>query len=360
MKLCIIGNGLVSLTLANVLIKKNLCVDIVSNRNNQKYDKSRTLGISKSNIDYFNNEIFNINKISWFINNIKIYSENLAKNEILDFDNNGEQIFSIIKNYKLYEILNKNLKKSKYIKFKYGINYKKINFKNYKLVINCDPNHFVCRKFFSKKLKKNYNSIAYTTTIKHKKINRNKTAVQTFTNKGPIAFLPISNKETSVVYSYRINNDGNKIRIKDLIKKYNPYYSIIKIEDCSKFELKSSNLRNYYVNNILAFGDILHTIHPLAGQGFNMSLRDIQNLSKIIDEKISVGLDLDSSICSEFQNRTKDKNFIFSTGIDWIYELFNFESNTNLGFISRSIKEVGKNKLINSFFKKLANTGLRI
>ena len=57
MKLCIIGNGLVSLTLANVLIKKNLYVDIVSNRNTQKYDKSRTLGISKSNIDYFNNEI---------------------------------------------------------------------------------------------------------------------------------------------------------------------------------------------------------------------------------------------------------------------------------------------------------------
>ena len=97
MKLCIIGNGLVSLTLANVLVKKNLYVDIVSNRNTQKYDKSRTLGISKANIDYFNNEIFNINKISWFINNIKIYSENLAKNEILDFDNNGEQIFQLLK-----------------------------------------------------------------------------------------------------------------------------------------------------------------------------------------------------------------------------------------------------------------------
>ena len=53
MKVCIIGDGLVSLALANVLIRKNLPVDIVFDGNLKKYDKSRTIGISKSNIDYF-------------------------------------------------------------------------------------------------------------------------------------------------------------------------------------------------------------------------------------------------------------------------------------------------------------------
>ena len=65
----------------------------------------------------------------------------------------------------------------------------------------------------------------------------------------------------------------------------------------SCFELKSSNLRNYYNDNILAFGDLLHKLHPLAGQGFNMSLRDIQLLSDLIDKKINLGLDIDSAIC---------------------------------------------------------------
>ena len=51
MKVCIIGDGLVSLALANVLIRKNLPVDIVFDGNLKKYDKSRTIGISKSNID---------------------------------------------------------------------------------------------------------------------------------------------------------------------------------------------------------------------------------------------------------------------------------------------------------------------
>ena len=37
--------------------------------------------------------------------------------------------------------------------------------------------------------------------------------------------------------------------------------------------------------NILAFGDLLHKIHPLAGQGFNMTIRDMTNLIKIIKIK---------------------------------------------------------------------------
>ena len=79
MKVCIIGDGLVSLALANVLIKKNLSVDILSTSKNKKYNQTRTLGISKSNVDYFNKNIANIEKILWEIKKIKIYNENLKK-----------------------------------------------------------------------------------------------------------------------------------------------------------------------------------------------------------------------------------------------------------------------------------------
>ena len=51
------------------------------------------------------------------------------------------------------------------------------------------------------------------------------------------------------------------------------------------FELKSSNLRSYYHKNILAFGDLLHRLHPLAGQGFNMTIRDINILCELIKLK---------------------------------------------------------------------------
>ena len=188
----------------------------------------------------------------------------------------------------------------------------------------------------------------------------NNTAFQNFTKKGPIAFLPISKNETSVVYSLKNTKDNNKIDIKYLIKKFNPNYSIIKIRDCVRFKLKSSSPRKYYKDNVLAFGDLLHKVHPLAGQGFNMSLRDIKLLSKLIDDRINIGLDLDNSLCHEFQKKSQDKNYIFSSTIDFIYELFNFQNEFNLKLISKTINIVGKNKYINSFFQKIADNGLRI
>src|SRR6056300_801214 len=101
MKVCLIGDGLVSLTLANILIQKDVFVDIYAPKKNNFKDQSRTLGISKSNIDYFNNQIMSINKILWQIKKIKIFTDKDNKKELLEFDNKDNQIFSIIRNHKL-------------------------------------------------------------------------------------------------------------------------------------------------------------------------------------------------------------------------------------------------------------------
>lgn len=356
MKVCIIGDGLVSLTLANVLIQKDIFVDILRAKKRNNYDQSRTLGISKSNINYFNNEIINIKKIFWEIKRIKIYSEKGTKKEIIKFDNRNKQVFSIIRNYQLQKLLIKKLKSSKFTKFKSNPN---IDKGKYKLIINCDKTHSYTKKFFSKTIEKKYNSYAYTTTIIHTKLENN-TAFQNFTNNGPIAFLPISDIETSIVYSLRSFTKKSNSEMNNLIKKYNPIYFIKKINNWNSFELKSSNLRNYYKGNILAFGDLLHRIHPLAGQGFNMSLRDIKLLSALIDEKMALGLDLDYSICQEFEKKSKDKNYIFSTGIDWIYELFNLERRLNSKLLNNSINLIGNNKIVNTILKKFADNGIRI
>ena len=355
MKVCIIGGGLASLTLANVIIKKDISVDIFSDKKKNPYDRSRTLGISKSNIDYFNNEIKNIQNISWEIKKIKIYTEKNKNVELLKFDNKNNQIFSIIHNYKLQKVLLESLKKSRFIKFKNNFD---INRRKYNLVINCDPTHPYVKRYFSKKIEKNYNSFAYTTTISHKKI-KNNTAFQNFTRNGPIAYLPISDSETSIVYSLKSNKKKSILEMKDLAKKYNPIYSIKEFNDWNYFKLKSSSLRNYFKDNILAFGDLLHKLHPLAGQGFNMSLRDIKLLSDLIDKKINLGLDIDNSLCEEFQKKSKSKNFIFSSGIDLIYELFSLESKLNLSLINNTINFIGNNKIINKFLKSVADTGIK-
>ena len=119
----------------------------------------------------------------------------------------------------------------------------------------------------------------------------------------------------------------------------------------------SLNLRSYYYKNILAFGDLLHKIHPLAGQGFNMTIRDLQILLEIIKNRLDVGLPIDSSVNYEFQKQMRQKNLIFSQSIDLIHEIFNIERKLKTDLLSKSIKTIGNYPYINKIFTKIADKG---
>ncbi len=356
MRVCILGSNLTALTLAKALVNQNISVDIISSIKKYKIDKSRTIGISKSNYDYFNKYIINIEKISWKLKKIEIYTDNLKNEKLLNFENNNDQLFSIIKNFQLYGILNKSLLANKYCK-KINTAKNKIKFDEYNIIINTDHSNDYTKKFFSKKIIKTYNSLAYTTIIKHEE-TLNNIAVQIFTKNGPLAFLPISKNRTSIVYSIYKFRENNNLNVTKLINQYNFKYQINKIDKINSFDLKSYVLRTYHHGNILAFGDLLHRIHPLAGQGFNMTIRDINILINIIKSKINLGLPIDSSVNNEFEKKIRHKNYIFSNGIDLIHEFFNFERKLNNNILSKSVKLLGKNSSINRMFTHIANRGI--
>ena len=117
-------------------------------------------------------------------------------------------------------------------------------------------------------------------------------------------------------------------------------------------------MRNYYYKNILAFGDLIHKIHPLAGQGFNMTIRDIKIFSEIIQEKIDLGIQLDNFILKEFEKKTKNRNFIFSSGIDFIYEFFYFDKQIDSKNLNMILKFFGTNKKLMNLIIKFADRGL--
>ena len=363
MNICIIGGGLTGLSLAKNLINKKINVHIYYQNKIKNFSSSRTIGISKNNLEFFKKEIHKFPmKLFWAIKKIEIYSEKLEKENLLKFENNKEELFYMVKNDELYKSLMNVTSKNKY--FKKKIIKKKSFFedmikeKKYDLIINCDPNNFLSNKFFTKKISKNYDNFAYTTILKHKSI-KNNVATQVFTKNGPIAFLPITNNETSIVCSLDSKNKKYKdSEILDLISKNNPKYQIQKMLKVSRFKLSLSNLRNYHHENILAFGDLLHKIHPLAGQGFNMTIRDIKVLSKIIQKNIDLGMQLDSTILSDFEKQTKNINFLFSNSIDFIYEIFNFDRERKNKSFNKILKIIGANKSLTNFFIRSADSGL--
>ena len=215
MNICLIGDSLTSLALAKNLINKNINVDVYCRKSQKSIFQSRTIGISKNNFDFFNKEIIKFRKnMFWKIKGIEIYSEKLKDEKILNFENNGEELFLIVKNNEIYQLLDRDLKKNKLFKkilIKKNNFYKKIlNEQKYELIINCDGNNQISKNFFYNKINKNYNSYAYTTIINHQYI-KNEKAIQIFTRKGPVAFLPISNFKTSIVFSAVNKNLPNSV-----------------------------------------------------------------------------------------------------------------------------------------------------
>ena len=359
MNICLIGNNLTNLVLANILINRKIKVDLYPTLQKKKISKDRTLGISEKNINFLRKNKINLEKIIWPIKKIEIFNEKNKNNKILEFSNDKHNCFSILKNESFYNILTKKLNKN--ILFKKKLIKRNFYFKNilkkYDIVINSDQNNFISKKYFSRKVFKNYKSKAYTATISHKKC-KNRTAIQVFTKFGPLAFLPISETKTSLVFSILSQKNLKENDIENLISKYNLNYKIYKISKINKFKLKFSLLRKYFYKNLLAFGDCIHQIHPLAGQGFNMSLRDIANLVSLIDEKTELGFELDSSILEDFEKKTKSSNFIFSSGIDFIYEFFKFDNKFKNNFSKKIFDYVNNQTIINKYLKNSADRGL--
>ena len=360
MKICLIGQNLTNLILAYLFSEKKLNVDIYLNKKIQKVKTNRTIALSSENFDYLKS-LTKSNIKHWKSKEIKIFTEDSRSKEKINFNKKNKEVFNLISYSELNEIFLKKVKKSKFINFFYSDTVSQNILKTtkiYDLVINSENKNFISNKFFTNKIKKNYRSRAYTFLINHRNKN-NDLAIQVFTKFGPLAFLPLSNTKTSIVFSYK----GRKIddhKIINIFKKYNSFYSLTKISKIEKFSLSFEMLRHYTHNNILAFGDLIHRIHPLAGQGFNMTIRDIQIISKIIDEKISLGLPIDISVAENFQNKTKHLNYLYGKAIDGIYEFFRLDNNINNSISKPLFKILDKNSVFKNYSNILSDKGFNL
>ena len=359
MKISIIGNNLTSLILAKGLAKKNINVEIFYSNKLINYKSNRTLSITNQNMKFIDKNLVKIpKKYINSINEIGIFTENSKNSEILNFKNKKD-LFYLMRNQDLFKIIKKNLKGVKFSKIKNLKFYENlIKRNNSGLIINCEKNNFYNKNFFHKKIYKDYKCNAFTFIMNHKIIKNNK-AIQIFTKYGPLAFLPLTSKQTSIVFS--INENKKKLNTKeilDLVKKYNKIYSITKFSKIEKAKLQFEMARHYYYKNILLFGDTLHRIHPLAGQGFNMTLRDLKILLQEICKVNNLGLPINNTFLNKFQDKTKSYNFLYANGINLIESFFKFDNIFKNKFSETIPFVLNKSKTFKNFFIKVADKGL--
>ncbi len=381
-KICIIGGGLTGLVTAISLSKLKCQIDLITENHNQKIKSPRTIAISENNFEFFDKlSVFkSLKNILWPCTIMKLYEadQNNQFSKVFEFNNNKkkEKILYMTENLKITNLLIKKIKKIKSISIKKNkriskiktnglLKSIKINNKElkYNLIIICTGSNsdLVKNTFQNDVIENSYEELSITTIIKHDKISNN-TARQIFLNNEILALLPISNNRTSIVWSVKKDKKINNFLFKKKMKLYTKKF-LKNIKFNNKIDYKELNFlirKKYYEDRTLLFGDALHVIHPFVGQGFNMILRDLYSLEKILRKKINLGLDIGSlNILSEFTKEMKSINFIFSFGVDTLKNSFSIQ-NTYLKIIRNNImKKLNKNEFVKNIFFNIANKGLK-
>ena len=374
-KICIIGGGLSGLMSALIINDPEIDIDLIANFKKSNTRDFRATAISESNYIFLKQNINKLDKTIFSpVKKINLfYEKGKIINNFLNFDE-GKNLMFLFENNELKSHLLRLIKKIKFNIIKSEVEtinisnnevvFRKGNIrkKNYDLIILCLGSN---SKLYSKvvgnrEITKNYNEYSITGSVSHRL--KNLSSRQYFLNEGPLAILPFKKNLFSFVWSidskyYDINNKNILIILKKRLKKI-LNTTKLKFNKISSYPLKLSIKKNYYKNNTLILGDGLHTVHPIAGQGFNLVLRDIKVLQKLIKFNLSLGLTLkDSSILNEFSANRKPENIFLGLGIDLTRTFFkkNKYFDPIKGIILDNFED---NQILKKFSKVVSNKGL--
>ena len=122
------------------------------------------------------------------------------------------------------------------------------------------------------------------------------TAWQRFQPTGPLAFLPLSDGSCSIVWTLPSDLTDyylslNKTQFKQALAEAFDHKlgNITKVGDRAAFPLRGSQAKPYVLERIALIGDAAHTIHPLAGQGVNLGIKDATELAQQLSHTTDLG-----------------------------------------------------------------------
>jgi 2-octaprenylphenol hydroxylase len=177
-----------------------------------------------------------------------------------------------------------------------------------------------------------YGHHAIVATVKTEQPHR-ATAWQRFLPEGPLAFLPLAGDEqcfSSIVWSATPQYAENLMALSDeefcqqLERAFEARLGAVEsISRRFSFPLRQRHAVDYVQPGLALVGDAAHTIHPLAGQGINLGLQDVQVLAEEILRAQARGLPLtEPSILSRYQRRRKAENLTMMAAMEGFKRLF--------------------------------------
>ena len=172
--------------------------------------------------------------------------------------------------------------------------------------------------------------------------NHEGNAFERFTDTGPLAVLPLRNFKTenrcSVVWSVDSNESDHILGLNQeaLRSKLQDSFGyrlgrIIKVGKLDYFPLRLSVAREQIRPGIALLGNVAHTIHPVAGQGMNLALRDIEALVRSIEKGLEEGCGCgDMRVLQRYIEKQADDHYEIITFTDKLVSLFSSNAVTEV------------------------------
>ena len=388
----IIGSGLTGLSASIALASLGYKTALIDPKplifNKQMFPDNRTTAISSGSVDFYKKiGVWKfLSKYACPIKKILVEELSSELNTSFTSDLNKKSIMGyMIENRNFLKTLISLVKKNKNI-IKYDN--KLLNFSRKKdqvisildnnfsieskLVIGADGRNSYIRKLVNIEYKfKDYKQIAFTFNIEHEKMHNN-LAIEKFLEEGPLAVLPINRKNnknySSVVWScnypdYFKYQDKQQKNIELLIQYYfKKIYGKIKI--CTKvktWNLSLTHSKKYVDDRVLLLGDSAHSIHPLAGQGFNLTVRGIKKIYNYALQERNASKDIGKK---KYLYNYSKKHYMDATLLIIVTDKLNLLfSNSNM--LLRNLRKKGlaifrRSNLAKNIFKNYATKGTLI
>jgi len=185
-----------------------------------------------------------------------------------------------------------------------------------KLIIGADGGNSKVRELLSiDSTNKDYGQTAIISNVTPGKPHKN-IAYERFTQNGPIAILPMTKKRCSLVLTVKTEQTEEVLAMDDetfltYLEERFGYRTggFTKTSKRFSYPLSLMKIKEHYKSRAVIIGNAAHTLHPIAGQGFNLGIRDVSSLAEVIADAVENNQDIgDTNVLKEYQQqREKDQ-----------------------------------------------------
>jgi 2-octaprenyl-6-methoxyphenol hydroxylase len=188
-----------------------------------------------------------------------------------------------------------------------------------------------------------YGQSGIVTTVAHERDHHGR-AEEHFLPAGPFAILPLTGHRSSIVWAEESREAERIVALPDaefhaeLEKRFGLHLGEIEaIGSRRAYPLGLAVARTFVGERLALIGDAAHVIHPIAGQGLNMGLRDVAALAEVIVDAARLGLDPGGAdVLERYQRWRRFDTLTMGVATDGLNRLF-----SNRSDVLRLVRDVG-------------------